>query len=162
MDITLCLATCIEKSLSCVSISGQSTSFSLAGQAAVWSKVEKLTGDMNKNGDEQKVMLLRQAADQGDARAQRLLALRYWRGRGMEQDLELAAKWMQRAAAQGLSLAQRDLAGLRGRVGLLWAYLSRCCNHIGDCSILISLIPTGPWNCSGSRPPGEILSRKNI
>ena len=66
---------------------------------------------MNNTGDEQKVMLMREDAAQGNARAQRLLALRYWRGRGMEQNLELAASWMHSAAAQGLSLAQRDLAG---------------------------------------------------
>jgi len=65
---------------------------------------------MNKFDDEQKVSLLRLHAEQGDTRAQRLLALRLWRGRGMEKDLESAAYWMQRAASQGLSLAQRDLA----------------------------------------------------
>jgi TPR repeat protein len=66
---------------------------------------------MHKNGDEQKVMLLREEAARGNARAQRLLALRYWRGRGMEQNFELAAYWMHNAAAHGLSLAHRDLAG---------------------------------------------------
>jgi len=65
---------------------------------------------MKKMRDEQKVTLLRQEATQGDARAQRLLALRYLRGRGMERDHECAAKWMHKAAAQGLSLALRDLA----------------------------------------------------
>lgn len=65
---------------------------------------------MNKYGDVQKVTLLRENAAQGNARAQRLLALRYWRGRGVPQDFKLAASWMHSAAAQGLSLAQRDLA----------------------------------------------------
>jgi TPR repeat protein len=65
---------------------------------------------MHKSSDEQKVTLIRQDAERGDARAQRLLALRYWRGRGVEQSNTLAADWMHKAAAQGLSLAQRDLA----------------------------------------------------
>lgn len=65
---------------------------------------------MSKRNDEQKVALLLQDAEQGDARAQRLLALRYWRGRGVDQNYELAAHWMHKAAAQALSLAQRDLA----------------------------------------------------
>ena len=49
-------------------------------------------------------------AAHGDARAQRLLALRYWRGRGVTQSIELAAQWMKQAAAQKLALAERDLA----------------------------------------------------
>jgi len=48
-------------------------------------------------------------AQYGDARAQRLLALRYRRGRGVEQNDVLAAEWMEKAAMQGLSLAERDL-----------------------------------------------------
>lgn len=67
---------------------------------------------MKKLCDEQKVTLLRQEAAQGDARAQRLLALRYYRGRGIEKNLQRAALWMHKAAAQGLGLALRDLAGL--------------------------------------------------
>lgn len=65
---------------------------------------------MKQESDDQKLTLLRVHAEQGDARAQRLLALRYRRGRGVTQDLAAAARWMQSAAAQGLSLAQRDLA----------------------------------------------------
>lgn len=60
--------------------------------------------------EEEKVELLRRHAEGGDARAQRLLALRYRRGRGVPQNVTAAAQWMQSAAAQGLSLAQRDLA----------------------------------------------------
>src|SRR3569623_1787925 len=48
-------------------------------------------------------------AEQGHARAQRLLALRYLRGRGVAQDLAAAHRWLQAAARQGLALAQRDL-----------------------------------------------------
>lgn len=72
--------------------------------------MSQLNPRMNNDRDRQKVTLLRQAAEQGDARAQRLLALRYWRGRGVEQNHEMAAILMHGAAAQGLSLAQRDLA----------------------------------------------------
>ena len=64
---------------------------------------------MGLSADEQKLKLLRDHAEMGDARAQRLLALRLWRGRGVAQDWTEAARWMQRSAAQGLSLAQRDL-----------------------------------------------------
>src|SRR3569833_2182721 len=48
-------------------------------------------------------------AEQGHARAQRLLALRYLRGRGVALDLAAAQRWLQAAARQGLALAQRDL-----------------------------------------------------
>jgi TPR repeat protein len=65
---------------------------------------------MNHQDDEQKVTLLKRDAEHGAARAQRLLALRYWRGRGVTQSNELAAKWMKKAAAQDFALALRDLA----------------------------------------------------
>ena len=65
---------------------------------------------MNQRNDEQKIILLIGGAERGEARAQRLLALRYWRGRGVAQSNELAAQWMEKAAAQKLVLAERDLA----------------------------------------------------
>lgn len=65
---------------------------------------------MNHRDDEQKVALLKQDAEHGAARAQRLLALRYRRGRGVTQSNELAALWMKKAAAQNFALALRDLA----------------------------------------------------
>ncbi len=64
---------------------------------------------MIRGDDQQKISLLMVEAQRGDARAQRLLALRYRRGRGVEQSDELAAQWMEKAALQGLSLAERDL-----------------------------------------------------
>jgi len=64
---------------------------------------------MMRRDDQQKLSLLMIEAQHGDARAQRLLALRYRRGRGVEQSDELAAQWMAKAAMQGLSLAERDL-----------------------------------------------------
>jgi TPR repeat protein len=66
---------------------------------------------MKRLDNDQKVSLLMEEAARGDARAQRLLALRYWRGRGVMQNNELAAQWMLQAAAQKLALAERDLAG---------------------------------------------------
>jgi len=64
---------------------------------------------MTRGADQQKISLLMFEAHHGDARAQRLLALRYRRGRGVEQSDELAVQWMEKAALQGLSLAERDL-----------------------------------------------------
>jgi len=65
---------------------------------------------MHPLAEDPKLELLRRHAERGDARAQRLLALRYRRGRGVTRDWTEAARWMHGAAAQGLSLAQRDLA----------------------------------------------------
>ncbi len=56
--------------------------------------------------------LLQSDARRGIARAQRHLANRYLRGRGVSRDVQRGAEWMQRAAEQGLPMAQRDLAGL--------------------------------------------------
>jgi hypothetical protein len=66
---------------------------------------------MKQRDDKQKLSLLINDAELGDARAQRLLALRYWRGRGVVQSDALAAYWMKKAAEQRLVLAERDLAG---------------------------------------------------
>lgn len=59
-----------------------------------------------------RLRLLMEDAERGEARAQRLLALRYLRGRGVGRDPALAYQWMERAAAQGLALAQRSLGEL--------------------------------------------------
>ena len=64
---------------------------------------------MPARDDPAKFDLLKRDAEQGHARAQRLLALRYLRGRGVAQDLAAAHRWLQAAARQGLALAQRDL-----------------------------------------------------
>jgi len=53
------------------------------------------------------VRLLQADAEQGEPRAQRHLANRYLRGRGVAEDPERAAYWMGRAAAAGLATAQR-------------------------------------------------------
>ncbi|KPK37388.1 MAG: hypothetical protein AMJ69_11685 [Gammaproteobacteria bacterium SG8_47] len=57
--------------------------------------------------DTDKLELLQRDAERGIARAQRLLANRYLRGRGVTKDEELAAQWMRAAAEQGLATAQR-------------------------------------------------------
>ena len=48
-------------------------------------------------------------ANHGIARAQRLLAIRYLRGRGVPKDEAAAFYWMQLAAQQHLFMAQRSL-----------------------------------------------------
>ena len=56
--------------------------------------------------------VLQTDASQGIARAQRLLAMRYLRGRGVSKDEAIAFYWMQLAAQQHFSLAQRSLGEL--------------------------------------------------
>ena len=46
---------------------------------------------------------LRQAAAEGDARAQFAIALRYVEGQGTPQNLTEAAHWLERAASAGLA-----------------------------------------------------------
>jgi localization factor PodJL len=55
-------------------------------------------------------LALRQAAAQGDARAQFAIAFRYVEGNGTPQNLTEAARWLERAASAGLALAQYRLA----------------------------------------------------
>lgn len=70
---------------------------------------------MLKRDDPAKFTLILHDAAEGDARAQRLLALRYLRGRGIAQDLAAAHRWLRLAAEQSLALAQRDLGELYER-----------------------------------------------
>ena len=51
-------------------------------------------------------------ANHGVARAQRLLAIRYRHGRGVTKDEVLSFHWMQLAAQQHFSMAQRSLGDL--------------------------------------------------
>jgi localization factor PodJL len=53
---------------------------------------------------------LRQAAAQGDARAQFAVAFRYVEGHGTPQNLTEAVRWLERAASAGLAPAQYRLA----------------------------------------------------
>jgi len=61
---------------------------------------------------EESVVVLQTDARQGVARAQRLLAMRYMRGRGVPKDEAVAFYWMQLAAQQNFTLAQRSLGEL--------------------------------------------------
>ena len=61
---------------------------------------------------EESVVVLQTDARQGVARAQRLLAMRYMRGRGVPKDAAVAFYWMQLAAQQNFTLAQRSLGEL--------------------------------------------------
>ena len=56
--------------------------------------------------------VLQTDASLGIARAQRLLAIRYLRGRGVPKDEAIAFYWMQLAAQQHWSMAQRSLGEL--------------------------------------------------
>ena len=56
--------------------------------------------------------VLQTDARQGIARAQRLLAMRYLRGRGVPKDEATAFYWMQLAAQQNYATAQRSLGEL--------------------------------------------------
>ena len=58
---------------------------------------------------------LRQAAAEGDARAQYAIALRYAEGQGTPQNLNEAVRWLERAASAGLAPAQYRLAVLYER-----------------------------------------------
>ena len=60
---------------------------------------------------------LREKAEQGDAKVQHRLGWTYQLGNGVPKDTDEALKWFQRAAEQGLAIAQCDLAGyyLNGR-----------------------------------------------
>jgi uncharacterized protein len=63
-----------------------------------------------RKGDYATVLqLARPLAAEGDARAQSMLGLVYYRGRGMAQDHNEAVKWFRRAADQGDAAAQFNL-----------------------------------------------------
>src|SRR4029079_13526145 len=52
---------------------------------------------------------LKNRAAQGEAKAQTILGLMYYEGRGVPQDYAEALKWFRLAAAQGDALAQHNL-----------------------------------------------------
>jgi hypothetical protein len=58
---------------------------------------------------EESAEVLRTDACHGIARAQRLLAIRYLRGRGVHKDEAIAFSWMQLAAQRHFTMAQRSL-----------------------------------------------------
>ena len=61
---------------------------------------------------EESAAVLQTDARLGIARAQRLLAMRYQRGRGVPKNEALAFYWMQLAAQQNFAMAQRSLGEL--------------------------------------------------
>ena len=61
---------------------------------------------------EESAAVLQTDARQGIARAQRLLAMRYLRGRGVPKDEAIGFYWMQIAAQQNYATAQRSLGEL--------------------------------------------------
>ena len=61
---------------------------------------------------EESADILRIDAGNGISRAQRLLAIRYLRGRGVPKDEAIAYYWMKLAAQQNVSRAQRSLGEL--------------------------------------------------
>jgi localization factor PodJL len=60
-------------------------------------------------------LTLRQAAAEGDPRAQYVIALRYAEGQGTPQNLVEAARWFERAASAGLAPAQYRLGTMYER-----------------------------------------------
>lgn len=57
-------------------------------------------------------LMIRRAAEAGDAQAQFKLALMFDAGKGAQQDFAEAAKWLHRAARQGLVAAQYNLGAM--------------------------------------------------
>ena len=65
-----------------------------------------------------------EAADQGDADAQKNLDVLYEQGQGVAQDFAEAAKWLRKAADQGYAAAQRAEVNAKandGRTALMMA-----------------------------------------
>jgi uncharacterized protein len=61
---------------------------------------------------QKKIEIVRAQAEEGDTRAQILLATMYHAGRGIQQDYRLAAKWYKLAAEQGDLSAQKGIADM--------------------------------------------------
>ncbi|MFD0966080.1 tetratricopeptide repeat protein [Seminibacterium arietis] len=53
------------------------------------------------SADYQMIQLYQEVAEQGDAKAQRMLGLMYYNGKGVEQDYQQAFEWSQKSAEQG-------------------------------------------------------------
>src|SRR5262249_7396095 len=83
-----------------------------AGIAAVPANTDAAYAAYQRNDDATALRLARPLAEGGDARAQSLLALMYYRGRGLPQDDRAAADWFRRAAEAGDTTAQFYLGGM--------------------------------------------------
>src|SRR3569833_2743571 len=110
METTLCLATRIHETFLCNGVSVYAFHPHPPSQEARRHAV------MLSRAEPAKFALLLNDATVGDARAQRLLALRYLRCRGVTQDLAVAHRWLRLSADQSLALAQRDLGELYDHV----------------------------------------------
>lgn len=63
-----------------------------------------------QDGDYQQALeIIKPLADEGDSRAQALLAIMYDQGRGVEKNAQTAFSWYLKAATQGLPMAQHDV-----------------------------------------------------
>jgi TPR repeat protein len=67
------------------------------------------TSEQVKKADDPRILELRKAAEQGNARAQFNLGLMYATGQGVPQDYVEAARWFRKAAGQGNASAQYNL-----------------------------------------------------
>src|SRR3569832_2390206 len=106
METTLCMATRIHETFLSNGVSVYAFHPHPPSQDA------RRPAVMLSRDDPANFALLLHDAPVGDARAQRLLALRYLRGRGVTQDLTVAHRWLRLSADQSLALAQRDLGEL--------------------------------------------------
>src|SRR3569832_1800516 len=106
METTLSLATRIHETFLCNGVSVYAFHPHPPSQDA------RRPAVMLSRDDPAKFALLLHDAPVGDTRAQRLLALRYLRGRGVTQDLAAAHHKQQQTTDQTHALAQRDLGEL--------------------------------------------------
>src|SRR3569833_2660076 len=105
METTLCLATRIHETFLCNGVSVYAFHPHPPSQDA------RRPAVMLSRDDPAKFALLLHDATVGDARAQRLLALRYLRGRGVTQDLAVAHRGRRRAAGRARARARRGRGG---------------------------------------------------
>lgn len=87
----------------CVWILISASGLAMAGQ------YENGVADIPKGNVSEAVKFWRQAAEQGDAKAQNSLGEAYYEGQGVPQDYAEAARWFRMAAEQGNAEAQRSL-----------------------------------------------------
>lgn len=83
-----------------------------AGEAKAQREVGKFYVDHGQ--PEEAAAWYQKAAEQGDAEAQRMLAIAYLFGNGVERNMEAAGKWFLKAADQGDAPAQRELGKIYG------------------------------------------------
>jgi len=118
-----------------------------------------------QKGDYETVLrLARPLADGGDARAQSIVGLVHYRGRGVvPQDLDEAARWFRKAADQGDATAQYNLALLlaKGEVGAadyvsayFWFNLAAARFPSGDSRRIAAVAQRDLM--AGRIPPGEL------